>query len=848
MKYLLFISRTLGSLVLAVVLLGLFAGLLALTTFMEVDYGTSIVQYFVYRSWWFYSLQFLLALNVLFSMVNRLPWKRRHLPFLCVHFGIIVLLWGCYVTVREKQEAHLTIAEGKSARFAAADGFHLAMTPLFPPNDFLDKEAPASDEDEFHAILFGEDEKRYAQSQESHRRARVEVPFEGGPFDWSLYDKIDRDVIQSYLFSMSLFIKLKGREKGTIFARDKNEIAHKTLPEDLRIETLQFLADSKRVPGSPLEMQVRWNDKNAKNNATESESVRLLLVPQIGSSRGSAPYEIGLGASHTMSAGQQLNFRVAESESELAAFLAAEPGKITSGLGVLVLSHEGKSHVISVDDLVRKRVEYEPRINELSDRIEGYRRTYLLLSAQLKRLQSTATQHSEENSFQEVTTQIAIAKQGILDAHRERRTLLKESRLPLGDSNYAIGSARFLPEGATISPPGAFHGGPENAENTETEKKERSFSTGPMISFAVFPKEEGGVFEEEPVDYMILFSSRPDMNTHANKFRVFGSYCVDVAVSTEKASGFLSAEALRILDQPRLDIIQSPQGRLHYRLWSKNTFLDKGEITTDENETHTIAHDSGTNVAISGLKFKPHDFPGYNIKPVVFEKNRKTEPQRMVKLRVSSGERQEEFWLRSLYGAQNPLSGSWDEDQVRYVSFGGMPFRISYENNELDLGFSLYLRRFSEKIEPGTRVAAQYSSLVDLRPPQEAADRMDLIRPQRPSVTMPGESETRVPETLRENVLIKMNQPGIFESAFTKRKFRVYQTDRRGPFGPQSTEFHFLYDKNILPGETRPRDSISMSVLSVNDDPGRGLKYLGSAMLVFGTAWVFYGRGRKKGG
>jgi hypothetical protein len=93
-----------------------------------------------------------------------------------------------------------------------------------------------------------------------------------------------------------------------------------------------------------------------------------------------------------------------------------------------------------------------------------------------------------------------------------------------------------------------------------------------------------------------------------------------------------------------------------------------------------------------------------------------------------------------------------------------------------------------------------------------------------------------------------MNQPGMFADQFTGRKYRVYQSGRQGPIGPLSSnpsdqwDFHYLYDKEILPGETEPRDSLYKTILSVNYDPGRGLKYLGSALLVFGTAWIIYGR------
>ena len=199
-----------------------------------------------------------------------------------------------------------------------------------------------------------------------------------------------------------------------------------------------------------------------------------------------------------------------------------------------------------------------------------------------------------------------------------------------------------------------------------------------------------------------------------------------------------------------------------------------------------------------------------------------------------------------------------DDEQERWLHGKSETFRLAYARNEVDLGFSLYLKKFTQKMEPGTQIAAQFSSLVDMRPPEETADRMDLVQQRSPDEMFSSEkAEPRkvydeIP-VIRNNVLIRMNQPGMFTDQFTGRKYRVYQSSRQGPLGPLSPnpmdrrDFHYFYDKEILPGETEPRDSLYRSILSVNYDPGRGLKYLGSALLVFGTAWMIYGRHTKAG-
>jgi hypothetical protein len=85
-----------------------------------------------------------------------------------------------------------------------------------------------------------------------------------------------------------------------------------------------------------------------------------------------------------------------------------------------------------------------------------------------------------------------------------------------------------------------------------------------------------------------------------------------------------------------------------------------------------------------------------------------------------------------------------------------------------------------------------------------------------------------------ENILISMNRPGYFGKK--GRGYRIYQSSYLGPFYPDQPRFHELYDGITFPWETRPREAIAMSTLSVNVDPGRGWKYFGSFLIILGTA------------
>ena len=64
-----------ASLKLAVVLIFAMAFALGYATFVEAAYGTPVVQYFVYQTWWFNGLNILLGINIFCNQppINRLP-------------------------------------------------------------------------------------------------------------------------------------------------------------------------------------------------------------------------------------------------------------------------------------------------------------------------------------------------------------------------------------------------------------------------------------------------------------------------------------------------------------------------------------------------------------------------------------------------------------------------------------------------------------------------------------------------------------------------------------------------------------------------------------------------------
>lgn len=67
-------------------------------TIVESKYDAFAAQKIVYQSWLMYVTMGLLVYNLTIVMVDRLPWKKRHVPFILVHIGIILLILGGWVT------------------------------------------------------------------------------------------------------------------------------------------------------------------------------------------------------------------------------------------------------------------------------------------------------------------------------------------------------------------------------------------------------------------------------------------------------------------------------------------------------------------------------------------------------------------------------------------------------------------------------------------------------------------------------------------------------------------------------------------------------------------------------
>ncbi|MGW8257197.1 MAG: hypothetical protein ACWGMZ_06915 [Thermoguttaceae bacterium] len=190
----------LASLRLAVVLIALYATVIAWASFLESARGTDAVQFAIYQSLWFFALNVLLAVNLICAAVVRFPWRRRHAGFLITHLGILVLMGGCLLSRLGGIEARLPIVEGQWSGRAYLQSQRIGLK-IMGKNSLQP------------------DSERAVESSES-------IAFVGGPFNWD-----------DYKTKLSWFPwRLRRLSRGVLF--DRNGV---------RLEALDYHSSANRV-------------------------------------------------------------------------------------------------------------------------------------------------------------------------------------------------------------------------------------------------------------------------------------------------------------------------------------------------------------------------------------------------------------------------------------------------------------------------------------------------------------------------------------------------------------------------------------------------------------------------
>jgi hypothetical protein len=128
--------KFLASIKLAVFILLSLGIISAVGTFYESLYNASYAKLVVYQSFWMVVTQILLAINLSAVMVDRLPWKIRHLPFLLAHIGIILVLIGSVFTYYYGVDGVMVFPLGGKNRFVQVNEKEFSVYSSFDGNKF----------------------------------------------------------------------------------------------------------------------------------------------------------------------------------------------------------------------------------------------------------------------------------------------------------------------------------------------------------------------------------------------------------------------------------------------------------------------------------------------------------------------------------------------------------------------------------------------------------------------------------------------------------------------------------------------------------------------------------------
>jgi hypothetical protein len=123
--------KFLASLNLAVFVIAALAVVIAVGTIVESRYDAQAAAKFVYHTWWMYSVMGLLSINLTAVMVDRWPWKPRHIPFILAHIGILILLLGAIITTKFGLDGTMRFGFGEKNRFVTVPSTELQIWSSF---------------------------------------------------------------------------------------------------------------------------------------------------------------------------------------------------------------------------------------------------------------------------------------------------------------------------------------------------------------------------------------------------------------------------------------------------------------------------------------------------------------------------------------------------------------------------------------------------------------------------------------------------------------------------------------------------------------------------------------------
>ncbi|HEV7281739.1 MAG TPA: hypothetical protein VGN57_16170 [Pirellulaceae bacterium] len=666
----------LASLGLAVPLIFILAGTLALGTLVEAAFGTPASQFFVYRSWWFNLLIAFLAINIFCAAAIRFPWKRHQTGFVITHIGLLTLIFSALISRLYGIDAQMPVFEGDSSHWAQNDDFLFeiairdesgqaasqvphslrffgmnwvgvtacVLTLLFVVGSIAAAGIYASRRKDYR-YLFGSlglsglmllamgvwVAMHYAYARQELPIAqspgtRIErVKFSPGPMSWEDLDQFSpfsgRATAKHLTYAPAFWVSMRDRAGETLYDRD-----------GIKLEVLDYLADSEQavLPRLNLRMTAPAAKKvDAQGRSVEAEPTWTPidgLSPEI--SPNAEQFPVGLPKREQVGGGVFV-FGLAANEAEEQAFLANKPNGPLGDQGQVVLSIGGKTHRFQVS---------EHADGEKFDLGDGWQ-------ARIANYYPTAQ-----------PTELSAMQKG----------------QPMAAQPNAEVTQPFLP----------------------------------AVEVELFK----GADAEQPTAELTLFAVTSNANLQAHGEEIYGAYWFDQSSMTSEERQQLGVARIEFLQGHRKSATEPFE--LFYRYWNGSKIVSSGQLPLDGSKEDAV---DAFVMPIATLKMYVDSYQGADVAETTmiglpFEREITRVHFPAAKVRLTVDGESEEFWIQSHLGAPDeepPL-----ESQVHFVAGDDRLVSLKMPIDMFDIGFRVYLQDFERRLDPGTSQPSHYSSAV----------------------------------------------------------------------------------------------------------------------------------------
>lgn len=317
-RILLHIYQFLASLSLAVILLSSMAIALMLATFVEATFSTAVVQFYVYRAWWFGALYCLLAVNIFCAATIRYPWKRHQTGFVITHIGLLVLLYSGVLSRTHGIDSQVHVWEDQSSHMAFDYGFSFYLTV--------------------------EDENPSAASEP----LTTPLAFQPGMFNWSEYQngflnwKVPRPDLAKY-FSPLFHLASRNTPGDVLYDQD-----------NIKVEVLDYYSDARWHDDTPLlDLRMSMPSRQVpgpEGQLVEAEETWVPINLMVRRWKNEEAMPRGLADSQKRGGGS-FKFWLADTRAATEAFLKTTPKGSLGEKGQVVLVAGGQKTVVQLDDL-----------------------------------------------------------------------------------------------------------------------------------------------------------------------------------------------------------------------------------------------------------------------------------------------------------------------------------------------------------------------------------------------------------------------------------------------------------------------------------------------------------------